>query len=362
MGVRRRGSGLSPGRAAPGRTPPAFAAALLLAALAGCSGLTESEEGKLGVHVQNARSYFEQADYQRALHQATLALEMRPGDPAMSLVRGHALLRLGTAARNPGTLDDSIATFEELIDSDPDDDRFALGAAGAHLGRALVATDEIESTRGRLSSEFLDATARGPEERRLAQQEAGRKENLVRAEELLREVLEHPLQKDNPIALTDLVLVLHAEEGRDAEALPLAERALELLEESNRITETTLEKDVRLDANARLRAQQKLKMNDEKELALRDLLAQAALARGDTEAYLKQMAVLESRAMLGEAEYFNRAGVYEQIGRLDLAIADLESFLRLRSRRFKTYTDDEMAPQIFERLETLRDQQAAAPR
>lgn len=363
MGLRRGGSGLSrPARAARALRAAGTARAALLAALAACSGLSEAEEARLGVHEQNARSYFEQADYQRALHQSSMALELDPTDLYMGLVRGHALMRLGTAARNPGTLDDSVATFEEFLHEYPDDDRFALGAAGAHLGRALLSTDEIERTRQRLTSEFLDATARGPEEQRLRDQEASRKEHLARAEVLLREVLEHPLQKDNPIALTDLVLVLHAEEGRDAEALPLANRALDLLEESNHITETTLAKDVRLNAATRLEAQQKLNTNKEKELALRDLLASAALARGDTEGFLAQMAVLESRDMLGEAEYYNRAGVYEQLGKTDLAIADLQSFLRLRSRRFKTYADDEMAPKIFERLETLRGQKASAPR
>ena len=351
MGIRRGGPGLR------------RAAATLLAALAlSCTGLSEAERNRLEVHQQNARSFFDQSDYQRALQQSSLALELDPSDVYMGLVRGHCLLRLGSAARNPNTLDDAIACFEDLAESHPDDDRAALGAASAHLGRALLAQDEVDRTTKRLSSEFLDEAGKQAENVRLKQQQAARQSNLARAEALLRGVLARPLQKDNPVALTDLVLVLHAEGGRDAEALPLATRALELLDESNEITKTTLEKDVKLSSAGRVELQQRLDTNKEKELALRDLLGAAALARGDTDGFLAQMSLLEQRSLMGEAQYYDRAGVYEKLGKLDLAIADLEQFLRLRSRRFASYDKDDMAPQTFARIKELRDRQAASPR
>jgi tetratricopeptide (TPR) repeat protein len=337
-------------------------AALLAAAALSCAGLSESDQAKLEVHQQNARSFFDGGDYQRALHQATSALELAPDDVYMGLVRGHCLLRLGTAARNPSVLDDSVATFEGMLSIHADDDRVSLGAASAHLGRALLLVDEIDRTQQRLDSEFLDATARAPETARLNQQQAARAEHLSRAEELLRNVLEHPLQKDNPIALTDLVLVLHAEDGRDAEALPLANRTLELLDESTEMTRTTMDTNKRLTSAEQLTLQARLDQNKEKEQALRDLLASAALARGDTDGFLAQMSALEARDMLGESQYYSRAGVYEKLGKVDLAISDLETFLKLRTRRFATYADDDMAPKVFERIENLRGQQASPPR
>ena len=337
-------------------------AILLLAALAGgCFGLDETEEARLDVYRANASDFFERGDYQRSLQQASKALELDSDDVTMALLRGHSLLRLGTQSKNPGLLDDSLATFEELRRSAPDDDRADLGLGSAHLARALALDNDIDRAEKRLESEFLSDDGRRQEQARIAAVREARAEHLHQAEVTLREVLSHPLQKDNAIALTDLVLVLHAQEGRDAEALPLADRTLQLLDEATALTETTLEKNTRLTPAARLELQKRVDGNREKELNLRDLLATAALQRGDTDGFLAQMKLLEDRGLLDEVQYWNRAGVYEKLGRLDLAIADLESYLRLRSRRFASYDQDDMASEVFKRIESLRDRQASAP-
>jgi len=71
--------------------------------------------------------------------------------------------------------------------------------------------------------------------------------------------------------------------------------------------------------------------------------------------------------LLADADLAETAG---RLGRLldpvlggdaDLAIADLESYLRLRSRRFASYDQDDMASEVFKRIESLRDRQATAP-
>jgi len=350
MGLRRRGRGLK--RAAP---------ALFVVLAFACAGLDEQQEARLEVHRENARSYFDRGDNERALHQATMALELVPDDALMRLIRANSLLRLGTATRNPALLDDSLVEFEELSSDQPDDDRVALGLGSAHLARALMLQDEMQQTQKRLDSEFLSESGQAAERARLEQQEERRMQHLQEAEAALEDVLAHPLQKDNLLALTQLVLVLHAQRGRDAEALPLADRALVLLDESSGIMRTNLDKNTKLSAAARVDLEQRLKANRERELSVRDLLATAALNRGDTEGFLLQMSLLEERGLLGEVQYWNRAGVLEKLGRNAEAIADLEQFLKLRSQRFPNYEADDMAPEVYRRIETLRAQPAATP-
>jgi tetratricopeptide (TPR) repeat protein len=347
MGVRRGRPGLR------------RAAAILLAALAGGCGLSKAEEAKLDVHKANASDFFSRSDYQRALQQANKALTLDPSDATMELVRAHCLLRIGSATKNAVLLDESLAAFEEMRDQWPDDDRSELGLGSAHLARALALDGEIAHSETRMESEFLSDAGRQAEQDRITAAQEARVAHLRDAETSLREVLSHPLQKDNPIAVTDLVLVLHTQGGRDDEALPLADQALRLLDENTSINQTKLEKNTRLAPAAKLELDQQIKNNKEKELSLRDLLATAALQRGDTDGFLEQMQLLEQRGLLDEVQYWNRAGVYEKLGRLDLAVADLESYLRLRSRRFASYEQDDRAPEVFRRIEALRERQAA---
>ena len=347
MGVRRGRPGLR------------RAAAILLAALVSGCGLSKAEEARLDVHRANASDFFARSDYQRALQQANKALDLQPGDATMELVRAHCMLRIGTATKNGVLLDESLTAFEEMRDEWPDDDRSELGLGSAHLARALSLEDEIAHAEKRLESEFLSDAGRQAEQDRITAAQESRATHLRDAETSLREVLSHELQKDNPIAITDLVLVLHAQGGRDAEALPLADQALRLLDENSSLTQTQLDKNTRLSPASRLELDQRLKANKEKELSLRDLLATAALQRGDTDGFLAQMQLLEQRGLLDEVQYWNRAGVYEKLGRLDLAVADLESYLRLRSRRFTSYEQDDRAPEVFRRIEALRERQAA---
>jgi tetratricopeptide (TPR) repeat protein len=347
MGVRRGRPGLR------------RAAILLLAALAGGCGLSKAEQARLDVHKANASDFFSRSDYQRALQQANKAIALDPGDATMALVRAHCLLRIGSATKNGVMIDESIAAFEDMRSTWPDDDRSTLGLGSAHLARALSMDDEISHAEKRMESEFLSDAGRQEEQARIDAAQESRVANLRDAETALREVLSHELQKDNPIAVTDLVLVLHAEGGRDAEAEPLADQALRLLDENSSINQTKLDKNPRLSPGAKLELEQQIKNNSEKELSLRDLLATAALQRGDTDGFLAQMQLLEDRGLLDEVQYWNRAGVYEKLGRLDLAVADLESYLRLRSRRFASYEQDDRAPEVFRRIEALRERQAA---
>jgi len=351
MGLRRRGPGLK------------RAAAALLAGLAtACTSLSEAEQAKLGMHRENAREFFQSARYQNSLQQSTLALGLDDEDVSMRLVRGHSLLRLGAATHDIEQLEGALAVFADLASDEPGDDRAALSLASARLARALLIQDELDTLQQRLQSEFLPEAGRAAEQRRLAELGEHRASLLAQAEEGLREVLADPLQADNSGALTDLVLVLHAQGGREEQALVLAGRLLELLDESSELARTTLDKTPGRSAASRLELQHVLDKNRDKELAVRELVATAALRRGATDVYLDQMAQAEASGLLGEVQYWNRAGVLEQLERYAEAADDLDRFLRLRARRFARYEDDALAAEAFRRIEDLRGRAAAAPR
>lgn len=351
LGVRRGGPGLK--RAA---------AALLAALLAACAGLTEDEQARLEVHRENARRYFEARDFVRAQHQSAMALALDPEDVTMRLVRGHSLLRLGSASANADLVEQALDTFRGLHDDEPDDDRVDFSLGRTLLARALLLDAEIVAAERRAGSEFLPAADRRHAQDEVRAVRTRRSALLAEAERVLRDGLANPLQKDNPAALTDLVLVLHAQEGRDAEALPLAERTLVLLGESSGLARTALDSGQRLAPKTRLELEGFLEQNTGKEAALRDLVAAAALRRGDSGTFLAQLAAIEAAQGLAEGQYWARAGVFEQLGRFDEAARDLEQFLRLRTARHQSYADDPLAPETFRRIEDLRARASAAPR
>lgn len=338
------------------------AAALLAALLAACAGLTEDEQARLDVHRENARRYFESRDYVRSQHQSSMALALDPDDLVMRLVQAHSLLRLGSATDNATLVDESLAVLRALYDDEPDDDRVVFSLGRALLARALLLDGELAAAERRLSSDFLPAEDRRRAEAELERVRALRTALLAEAEETLQEGLADPLQKDNPAALTDLVLVLHAQPGRDAESLPLAERTLALLAESSGLARTALDSGQRMASRTRLELQDFLEQNTRKESALRDLVAAAALRRGDQATFLAQLAAIEAAQGLAEAQHWTRAGVLEQQGRWEEAALDLEQFLRLRSARHASAADDPLAAETFRRIEALRARAPAPPR
>jgi tetratricopeptide (TPR) repeat protein len=327
----------------------------LLALTVGCFGLSEQDEQRWAFFHENSLAAYERGDYLRALHQANQALFLDEDDVPMQLIKGFCLLKLGTRSGNAVMIDESLGVFDELADTSAgkDDFRVYVGLGSAHLARALETDDEIAEIEERLRSDFLSEDSRAAEQRRLARTREQRLDHLSRAETSLRRVLAFELQKDNLFALMDLVLTLNSMEGRQEEALPLAEQALSLLDESTRFTRNTLELNTRLSPAARIDLQQRIETNDEKERLLRDLIATVHFNRGDMEGFLEQMTLLEERGLMGEAQHYNRATVHEALGDYEAAIRDLEDFLRLRSRRLD-FEQDEMAPEIFERIEQLR--------
>jgi len=342
VGLRRRGPGLS--RAAPWL--------VVLPALTGCLGLGEEDEARLTLHRQNSQDFYQRGSYVQALHQADMALSLDEDLVGMRLIRGFCLMKLGTARQNGEMLDDAVELFDTLAHGDGSDDfRAWLGAGQSRLARALHREREMGRIERRLAGDFLDAEGRRQERAELEQATAARWRDLDRSEEALQRVLDAELQEDNVYALIDLVLVLVNFPDRAADVLQHGRRAVELLVQSTELTENTLHKSLALSPSGRLNLQRRIKDNLAKERQLRDIVATVEFNRGNLSACLEELDAMEDRQLMTATQYMNRAGVYEQLGEIPLALADLEAFLRLRAR---TTDYDEVAAAVYERMERLR--------
>ena len=349
LGLRRRGP----------RLKPSLAAALALLALLpapGC-GLTDEEESRLAFFRESALGAYDRGDYLQSLHQANMALELDDDDPIMYLVRGFCQLKLGKATANPIVIDESLNSFEEVAEDLDEDFRVFLGLGGAHLARALLDDREIALSERRLESEFLSPESRAAETRRLALDREQQRQHLLEAERYLRQVLDFQLQKDNLYALVDLVLAIDAQGGRDDEAMVFADRALAVNDESTRFTQAALDNNKSLSPGARIDLAQRIEANRDRERLMRDLIATVEFNRRNYEGFLEQMRILEERGLLDEVQLHNRAHVREQLGQYDAAADDLHTMLRMRVRRLD-YDQDQLAPEIFRRIEELKARHA----
>lgn len=349
LGLRRRGPGLN---------LPLAAALTVLALLAspGC-GLTDEEESRLSFFRESSLGAYDRGDYMQSLHQANMALALDEDDPIMHLVKGFCLLKLGKLSDNAITVDESLDTFEAVADELDDDFRVYLGLGGAHLARALLCDKEITLMEKRLESEFLSPESRVAETKRLQIEREQQLQHLVESETYLRRALDFELQKDNLYALVDLTLALNAQGGKDDEALVFAERALAVNDESTRFTQAALEKNKALSPGARIDLAQRIESNRDRERLLRDLIATVEFNRKNYEGFLEQMQILDDQGLLDEIQLHNRAQVHETLGQYDAAADDLQAMLRLRVRRL-TYEQDQLAPEIFKRLEELKARHA----
>lgn len=322
----------------------------------GC-GLTDEEESRLSFFRESALGAYDRGDYLQSLHQANMALDLDDEDPNMHLIKGFCQLKLGKVTNDVLVIDESLVTFGLAEDELDDDFRVYLGLGGAHLARALLADKEIARMQARLQSEFMTPDGRVAEERRLADEKASQTRHLLAAEAALRKVIAFPLQKDNLYALVDLVLALNAQGGHDDEAIVFADQALAVNEESTRFTQAALDENKSLSPGARIDLAQRVQANADRELQLRDLIATVEFNRRNYDGFLRQMELLEEHGLLGETQFHNRAEVREQLGQYGAAADDLQALLRLRVRRLD-YDQDQLAPEIFARIEELKARHA----
>ncbi len=333
--------------------------ALLLPA-SGCSSTPDGSNERFGLFRENSQSYYDRGSYPQALHQANMALAIEPDDENMLLIKAFCLIKIGNISNNSILLDESISIFDAILDTSEgrDDFRASMGLGSASLARAFEHDREIKRIQKRLASDFLSVGTRQQDEQALLQEQSARHDRLQQGEAALRRVLADPLQKDNAFAMVDLVLTLNALGDRDKESLPLALRALGQLDSDTYFTQSQLQKNSKISASAKVDLEQRIANNRQKEVMLRDLVATVSYNAGDLDGFFAQMAILEQRKLIGELQYYNRADVNEQLGHYAAAADDLEKFLRLRVKRL-SFEDDDMAPEVFRRIETLRARAAS---
>lgn len=326
-------------------------ALLLVLLTSGCFGLDEQEQAVLDVHQQNSQMFFQSGSWQQALHQADMALKLDDDLLGMRLIKALCLTRLGTGNESREQINGAIAIFDDVCNGDGAEDyRSWLGSGQAHLARARLLQHEVERIDRRLGSDFLTEQGRRDETADRVAVNARRLRDLEFAERHLRRVLEFPIQRDNVYAMIDLTLTLLEGDGREDEAAVWGRRAVALLQDAVALTRETVSKNMNLSPRGRINLQQRIEEYLDKEAMLRGLIITIEFNRGSFQRCLEEYAALEARSMMDAAHYHNRALVYERLGMWSEAIADLEAFLRERSRD-QAY--DGQVEQVFDRIDVL---------
>jgi len=312
------------------------------------------------MHERNSQEFYNDGRYVQAQQQAEMALNLDAERVGMRLMRGFCLVKLGKARGEAGLLNEAVNVFEDLVDTEGDGDyRIWLGTGQAHLARALLHSEEIAKFQRRLDSDFLDEEGREVEMRLMGLEEEDRQAHLKRAERCLGKVLTFDFQDENSYALIDLVLVLNSIGGREDDALALSRRAVDILVQSNELTNSTLQKNINLSSAAKLNLERRIDDNLNKERMLRDIIATLEYNRGDLEASLAALNAMDERQLMTVLHYFNRASLNEQLGYVTEAVADLYTFLRLRAQTDDSF--DEVVEETFERIDELVELGATLP-
>jgi tetratricopeptide (TPR) repeat protein len=343
MGVRRRGP-----RLIPSSTTTALLAALLLPA---CFGLSEKEQAMLSVHERNSQEFYSAGSYIQAQQQADMALVLNVSGVGMRMMRGFCLVKLGKALDDDVRLDESVATFENLIDTDGDENyRIWMGAGQAYLARALALDREAGKLERRLSSNFLSVESREVETQQLEDVREAWRSDLNDAESCLTRVFSFENQESNPYALIELVLVLNSLGDRGNDAVRLATKAVTILMEIIDVTNNTLQKRVDLSTSEKLALQTRIQESLDREALLRDMVAAIHFNLDQFEEAIVSLDNLEARQLITPAQIHSRATIHELLGNNAEAIRDLTAFLKLRALEHEY---DDFASDLFERIERL---------
>lgn len=324
---------------------------------AGCLGLSDNDQARMNLHYENSRDFHSRGSWLQALDQANKALLLDEDLLAMQLIRGDCLVKLGKQRDDATMMDEGVALLQALCDEAGDESHSVWLALGrAHVARSLMHDLETGRIERRLQSDFLDDVGRAEEQAWLEIEREAAVQHLVDAEAALRTVLEFELQKDNLDAIVDLVIVLNRQGGREDEALVLAQRAVDLLIESSALTRRMLQNNQGLSSEGKLALQRRVDANLDKEWQLRDIIITIEFNRGALQAALQQLDAVEARQLMRAEQHLNRAGIHEQLHNDELAVADLEAFLKARAR---VADFDAMASEIYDRIERLRARSAS---
>jgi Tfp pilus assembly protein PilF len=321
---------------------------LLGAALAACqnSKQKEAEEKLIDLYMGNAQIYFDGQHYRSALTQAEEVLALDPEHTKARFVRAMSKLNMGT----PQMIQEACGEFESLVTLDFENRQWKVWI-GLSMARAAVG-DLYDARARKLLAEMKNEPFSKPElgPRRDAALKK-RAEFWRKSIEGCKKVLSYekiPLARNDPTALYYLYRN-HSLLAEHEAALVYELRHLSVIEISKKTWEDCLEK-FRSD-QAQLIYKVKLKGARRQEIAVREMMANTYYKLNrleEAEDSISQVIMLDP---LNLEAFVNRAQINRKLGHHDLAVADLNEFLK------KTRLD-ETDPRALEVVDLLRDSQA----
>jgi len=342
---------------------PGIVATIVLALfLSGCTlfgGLSEDEELKLGLYVQQAKAFMASSRYTSAQQQAEKALSIDPDHFTANLILGWSLLQ----QRNPGKLVQARKVFNKLLDDGSVDFRTHLGLGLVRYQQGLselARSDQLERWMTNRPAREIAARESGisvPNDEELqiliTRAKASSKEALDAAVTELQTVLE--LNDRYPQALLTLgqINLLRKE---DDKALKHFESYIELAEKTRSVT---LDEDAWLSGSltkpeedlVRSTLEQKVRSNVNKEVTVRLAVAFIYFRNQDYPAalsHLDRAIELDPETILA---YLNRGECHGKLGNYAEAVKDLQTFVKKSDRDFD---------EVMQRATTLLDEYTRA--
>lgn len=288
---------------------------LLCCISAGCAGLSETEQTRFDVHMDNAQKYYDSGSYVQAEQQTAKALAVDPDDEKARLLYGWAILQQDT----PAKLREAEEIFSSLARSAGDDFRVRLGLGTARQKLALVRSRQADVLEKRGDTELL---------------EQARKDYtmyLASAEKEYEKTLE--LNPDYPEALSNLGQI-KALNGESEEAIELLERFLTLAEQTRRYLEGEKRKRILTDDQLVI-LNNKISRNIKREVTVRDLVANIHYDNDRVDEAISQLDRILALDPTWTDTYLQRAQCYDQVGEHEKALTDIRTFLRKTDRDFE---------------------------
>ncbi|GAB4162997.1 MAG: hypothetical protein Fur0037_28890 [Planctomycetota bacterium] len=300
----------------------------LILILTACSSLSREDRDRLASFQRNAKLYYEAGKIEQCLAMAERGLALDPTDYLLGSLKGMALLRLSIAesgTRQDRLLDEAFAQISAIQARRPTNrhDRYQLLAYGMVLQR-LAMRSRTEADRLVAEAARLPATAiegkiqreKADELRRLS------KADYLRARDALHVLLD---RGEIPLVVHKHLLEIEIALGNYDKSYEHGAEFLKQIETSR----AEALRQIREATKPEWERYQRKVLEDlrDQEITVRSLLADIHFDRREFEQaarHLDAILLLDPRR---SADYYNRARVLRELGRIEDAKADFRKFL-----------------------------------
>ena len=277
-----------------------------------------TREQKLGAYLENALRYYEQRDYDRALHQVRQGLSVDRRNERFLLMLGKIHLLRGTK--------EDLAIAEQVFERHPEpkDYRVQLGLGEANERLGLLKAESAEAIRsGEAYTEHPDPEERAVELTRQA------REHWERAYQAYEDSLE--LFRGEVGTVNGLVRV-SALLKREHESIEWSRELLDVIAESTRLRRLELE-DSDIGAGRERDVLDSIRANEEVAIGTHLHVANLYFRMGLLEEAADELSRVIEIDPERAAAYSQRAQVLFELGRYALARDSIDRFLRLSTDR-----------------------------